>query len=766
MMICKRNVNKKIIIFTAVILIIVLFCCLKMVQKNREYHFDNILVSSLQQTGDEAGAMVVYENISLPVGVYRVALDYTTDRDMNYHVTMEDGGVFTGALQTNGESLYSGLSSTDFHMWLYENTESMQLKLSSNGAGTIGIGALHIYETNKLWTMLLTSVISIYAFIMLLIYYRAYGRNNAEVLAQKTVVCGLLFIVLLASVPYLWGICTGRGDTMYHLQRIEGVKDGLLSGMFPVRIEPEWVHGHGYASAIFYCNALLIFPAILRLLGFTVIASYNAYCIMLNVLTVLISYYCFSKIFKSRQIGLACAALYTLSIARIYKLMVIGVVGEGSAMTFMPLIFYGIYRALTEDTKTKEYKTAWLPIALGYAGVLQTHVLTCEITAFLTIIVCFCFVKQVLQKPVFIELAKGAIGAFLLSLWYLIPFVDYYFTQDLHIKHVSGRTIQYNGLSLWQLFLHYWKVGDNTALQEAGILQTHPLGVGFILAMAVVAFLLLWFFGAFQTDRNKQITAGKVSAILACVLMLMSLKIFPWDKIQQMGEVASALISSLQFPNRFLGWATMFLVAVMGCILYYLHENQRTQGYRVALGIIVISIMTSGVYLIDSINIDEGQFKLYNEEGMGFGYISGEEYKIEGTNPGELLYNAPAAEEGVKIKTYQKHYLKVSMSVENTMDKEAAVELPLTNYKGYKAFVAEQNSYLPIQTGTNGVVSVCVPPHFEGEVVVSFVSPSYWRATELISYLSWLFLAVYVYKTYGTKIRKGKKNVEAVCNEI
>jgi len=292
------------------------------------------------------------------------------------------------------------------------------------------------------------------------------------------------------------------------------------------------------------------------------------------------------------------------------------------------------------------------------------------------------------------------------------------------------------------------------------------LGVGFILGMAVVVFLLLWFFGAFQTEKSKQITAGKVSASLACVLMLMSLKIFPWDKIQQMGEVVSALVSSLQFPNRFLGWATMFLVVVMGCILYYLRENQQTQGYRVVLAIIVISIMTSGVYLIDSINIDEGQFKLYNEEGMGFGYISGEEYKIEGTNPGELLYNAPAAEEGVEIKTYQKHYLKVSMSVENTMEKEAAVELPLTNYKGYKAFAAEQNSYLPIQTGTNGVVSVCVPPHFEGEVVVSFVSPSYWRAAELISYLSWLFLAIYVYKTYGTKIRKGKKNVEAVCNEI
>ena len=35
----------------------------------------------------------------------------------------------------------------------------------------------------------------------------------------------------------------GGGDIVFHMMRIEGVKDGLVSGQFPVRIPPEWLFG-------------------------------------------------------------------------------------------------------------------------------------------------------------------------------------------------------------------------------------------------------------------------------------------------------------------------------------------------------------------------------------------------------------------------------------------------------------------------------------------------------------------------------------------
>lgn len=105
-------------------------------------------------------------------------------------------------------------------------------------------------------------------------------------------------------------------DLTYHLHRIEGVKDGLLTGQFPVRLEPRWVFDHGYANGIFYCNLLLYFPALLRMAGFTMTESYAFYCIGLSIATAAIAWYCFNGIFGDRIIGLVCSALYTLSIFR------------------------------------------------------------------------------------------------------------------------------------------------------------------------------------------------------------------------------------------------------------------------------------------------------------------------------------------------------------------------------------------------------------------------------------------------------------------
>lgn len=46
-------------------------------------------------------------------------------------------------------------------------------------------------------------------------------------------------------------------DLAFHLNRIEGIKKGLLSGQFPVRIHPTHFGGYGYATPIMYPEMLL-----------------------------------------------------------------------------------------------------------------------------------------------------------------------------------------------------------------------------------------------------------------------------------------------------------------------------------------------------------------------------------------------------------------------------------------------------------------------------------------------------------------------------
>ncbi len=712
-------------------------CVLKILSPNQSYRFEGGFAFP---EGTPTEDTVIYEGISLSPGVYFIELEYTSDTDLAALCSLKDGTVFTGGLLTNGEHIYGGLDRTGYHAWLYEGTDNLQVVVSYGGKGTLETGGLTIRETDRLWTMALVLLAFAGTAGMLCMLYYYYDKEYRVPFRKKQAFFFVALISLLASIPCLYGSVLGGADLTYHLQRIEGVKDGLLGGQFPVRLEPEWLYGHGYADAVFYCNALLYLPALLRLAGFTVTDSYNVYCIVINIATAWIAWYCFSRIFKNDGVGFVCSGLYTLSFFRLFKLYGAGAVGEGSAYTFLPLVLYGMYRVFTQDPRDKEYKTAWVPVALGYGGLIQTHVLTCEITAFLTILVCLAGIRKIFRRNTFLELAKGAGAALGASLWYLVPFLDYYLTQDMHIKHVSARTIQERGLSFPQLAFSFWRESRDV----------WPEGIGLVLLLGLLAFPVVCILGGLQgrggvsgeAASHKQSSARlapvKLSffcALLGGLLLVMSLRVFPWDRIQGLNGVAASLVSSLQFPNRFLGWGTACLVTVFGFCLWVLYEKRRKL-YWLGVGTAVAAGILSGIFYTNYMMKNQTSLWLYNEEGMGFGYISGAEYLIQGTQESLLTFQGAEAGEGVGIWSYTKEYLQVEMDCVNEGVGEGYVDLPLLLYKGYRAHETGTGRELSVCDGENHRVRVILPEGFSGKVSVGFASPFYWRVGEVCSVLT------------------------------
>lgn len=732
----KPLIGTKVKIVLAVLCVLAFYCVIRIALPKQQYLYEGGI--NFQQ-GESVNEYCIYDQIAIPAGVYKIQLQYQTDQDYSGMCTVKDGTVFHGGLKTNGEHLYKGLGQTDFTMWLYEGTEALQVCVSYNGEASLYVGDLLICETGLLWSMLLTVIVCVAILLIAGCLVKNYLAEHPLEKEQRDVLFGLGVIILLSSVTFLYGSSVSGADFTYHLQRIEGVKDGLLSGQFPVRLEPEWVNGHGYANGVLYCNALFLFPALLRLLGFTVTASYNMFGIALNVATALIAYYCFAKIFKNRYIGLFCSGLYTLSVFRIYRLMIVTAVGEGSALTFLPLILYGLYRVFTENPREKSYRTAWLPIAFGYAGIMQTHVLTCEITAFLTIIVCLVFMKKIFCLPTFLELAKGAAGAAVLSLWYLVPFLDYFLTENLHIRHVSARTIQERGMEVMQLIFTFWNGGSEVERK----LSSCVASVGWMLVLCFVIFGVLWVGRRFSKEKEAVISLGKVSWILGGMLMIMSLKLFPWDKIQSINASIASLVSSLQFPYRFLGWGVVFLVTVFGCCMWYFQQKQQRIGWYTGIVLVVFGLISSSLYMLDCTGLEQTQFYLYNEEGMGFGYISGEEYLVEGTDASVLTYSEPVVSDGVELENYEKQYLHVLMECSNYGETKGYVELPMLHYTGYRAYT-ESGEELAAIKGNNNVVRVVLPAGFSDQIEVKFVSPIHWRISEGITYAGWAAMLVYL----------------------
>ena len=713
-----------------------------------------VIDDELPFTQGKARTVNVYEGLSLAPGVYEVCLQYDTSADYAGHCTVQDDTLHAGLLRTNGEHFYAGKGQTGYTVWLFAPTETLRVEVSYEGAAYLRTGSLVIRNTGKLWTMLAVWLLFVAACVEALRLLARYARarqtqaSAAYPVASQMgdapgsriyiVAAALLLITFAASLSQLGDYLLGGADLTYHLQRIEGVKDSIRAGVFPVRIEPEWLYGHGYASGIFYCDALLYLPALLRLAGVPITTAYNIYCICLNFATAWIAWYCFGKILRDWRVGLWCSALYTLSIVRIYKLAIVGAVGEGSAITFLPLVFYGMVRVLTEDTAEKAYRTAWLPLALGYAGLIQTHVLTCEITAFLTLLTCVVCIRRILRRPVFFMLAKGALGALGLSMWYLIPFLDYYLTQDMHIRHVSGRTIQERGLYPVQLLINTWSEHIIELLEAKGYEGIETIAPGTLPVCGLLMFGLLWIF-----MRRKLSQAAKLSALYAALLLCMTLRVFPWNTLQNKGAIMASLISSLQFPNRFLGWAMVFLTMVCGtCLCVLLQSAKPRLVAGAATLLLAASVLSGSLYLLRDASGEEHRIYLYNEAGMGFGYISGAEYLVQGTQEAQLTFAGPVCAEGVRIEAYTKRYQTIRCTCVNETAAEAYVDLPLLLYKGYQA-VDEQGQRLSVTDGENHLVRVQLPAGFAGELVVRFVSPFYWRIGEWITLLTAAGIVVY-----------------------
>lgn len=723
----------------------VLLCCVgtMIFRQNAVYSCD-----PGEFTVAEDGSLVS-SDLTLPRGVYRVELRYHCEGNMQNFVNMIEVGQ-GGFLFSSGEHLSGGLGFTDFDLWIRGRTEAF-LQISP-GEESLEILGFDLYQTDKDMTraLVIALVCSLLADALFLLreFYRQYGLTGR----QRENIAGLFFTVAIASIPVFLGYVYPGSDITYHLLRIDNIKDGLLSGQFPVRIDPTWLWGHGYASSICYGETLLYIPAVMRLLGFTLHESYMSLLFLLNLGTCLMAWFCFRGIFGSSRLGLFCSALYTLSIYRLYKMYCWSALGEAQAMLWLPLILYAVYRLLADDTDKEDYGRKWIPLAIGFSGIIQCHVLTCELTVLFLAVTCIVFWKRLFRKETFLAFVKGVLGTCALSAWFVVPFLEYTLQVDMVIHHVSARTIQEVGLYPANLLFAFFHRGGSRDFELNGMREMEALGVGITMTAAAGMMLLLWFWGLLreQKEERKLVTAGKTAVVLGIAAMVMSLAIFPWTRIQFLNPVTEALVSSIQYPNRFLMMATLVLTFAGGVALVCIRSRMGdTAAKGVGISFLAVCVVTAMFYM-SSLVTDSGALYMYDVKGMGTGYLSGAEYLRYGVDTSRYSYHGPKVGEGVEVTDYHKEWLDIVCSVCNNFDGESYVDLPLQNYKGYVART-DSGQRLEICDGENMDVRVLLPDGFFGSVQVTFQPPWYWRLAEVCSVLSAAALTVRQFVLYKRK---------------
>lgn len=633
----------------------------------------------------------------------------------------------------------------------FRKVNAFSVQTYYGGEGYLIVNGIEIKQTREMEHMLLWSG-------LLIGFAHFIWQKLKEKERLKHILLWGMGIAAIVSIPTMMPYLYEGDDLYFHLLRIEGIAEGLRTGQFPVRIQPEWMNGYGYPVSIFYGDGILWIAGILRILGFPLQLSYKIYLYLINALTFGIAFWSFKRIVKDDKIAVIGGILYTLAPYRLMNIYVRGAVGEYTALTFLPLILVAAYEILMEDQEKRRY--SWLLLAVGMTGIIQSHILTCEIVVFVLGVTCLVCWKRVFEKERLREMAGAVILTVLINFGFLLPFLDY-MREDLLVNSAEfDGYIQTSGTFLNQLFaLFPHAYGASISIVDGlsgNVEKAFCIGAVFLFAMIIFVIdrKKNW-----NEDRNER-KLGSFCGAMGAVLLFMSTIWFPWDFLNDLGDVFGVLISRLQFPWRFLGTAGCLLSAV-ACIVLMRKKESGNEKELICCGLIMLGLtaITTGYFITSLIEKNDVIYVADIESFSTFEVVGGEYLPVtvdrsEGSMPkGKIWHN-----EMVEIVEQQKEGAGYFVNCVNSSSEIQYIEVPLIYYRGYDADDLSHEENIYVEAGDNGRVRVQLPGNYQGTLKVQFKEPVLWRISELISALTIAVIIIYFAQKMGWNKKAEHKN--------
>ncbi len=665
-------------------------------------------------------------NISLPAGSYTLIAEYEADNQLKGKLSSGEKRVFLHSGIFNFNRNKTKIS-CDFY--LTQAIDDIKLSVSDYPGGRFVLKKVSVAENNNNYRILLFTWLFISAIADVFLFSSFY-RNN------KRLINVMLMIAFMASIPaFMYGFGLGH-DTGFHLVRIEGIAEGLKQGEFPVKMNSVFDDSYGYPVDVFYPNMLLYLPAILRVIGFSITTAYKSYIVFINIITVITSYFLFKEVLSDKKIVIIASAAYACSSYRLENLWVRQALGEYTAMAFLPLIALGMWRIYTLDVKDKSYKYGSGILAFGMLGLLYSHVLSTEMAAIVLTIIALVFFKKTFQLKRLLELVK-AVGIFvLLGFAFIMPFLDYFMNTNNAIS-AGGEDIHYiqeRGVYINDYFAFFRNVFGFDSIHSANRMLLTP---GFILMLALLIGIFMWIIG--KADEKIKFTTAS-----SCMILFVSLSFFPWNQLASKLTIFN-MIASMEFPWRFIGFATLFLAALLGFIL----EAAAKNGFEIdktvaATGVGLVLVVGSFVSLysqgiLQTYYIDTAEIPTYT--GGKVSAVNGVEYLLRGTDIERLDYNVIAENGTARIASEN----GVDMVLEVEMQGQGSVLIPRFAYPYYDV-IDDNGNVLSTDNGDNNKMLIYVPENYKGNITVDFCIPRKWRIYELVSLFSligYIFMIVF-----------------------
>lgn len=740
----KIKPNKKIILITIeiVILLIIIGMIIYGYSHNVSYVIseDSVLsdyvsyddgwsVSDGDISPDEGNITLINcKDICLDKGTYSLLVWYETDNYQNI-IPYVEGNRSVYLFWGQGNVFLR--DSDNFLRYDFETSgtiPNLELHFKYDGHGDYSIKKIEILENQNGYKKILVCFLILAGIVDGLVFFAERIRRNFKEFAV------LLITWFITEIPLFNGTCNCGYDFYYHTLRIEAIVRELQSGNFPFWIDTLFFDGAGYPSPVYYNDLFLYFPALLRMMGFYIYEACNYYFFFINALSIIIAFFCFCKIFRCKRIGVVATVVYVTVPYRLMLYYEGSNIGQFTAYTFIPLIALGVWE-IYANTEEYKWRQAAFYIVSGMSCLIGCHVLSvgmvCVALAFI-VILCL---RTTLKPKVLITWIVSVLFTLLINLYFIIPFADYSIHVDTAIKarvNDSVPIIQHTGNTLMKYFLFFANPFLNTNTDN----QTTP-GLVLMGTLTVAGALLL-----IGRLKKKQI----VLLVMSFIFWWMSTQYFPYNWFSERMRLGR-LLSQIQFPDRWLSILSLLLTLLLGTILISEDEyrvvtttNNRDMILRLILSSAIAMSLIFTSWCAEARDEGHGVAMYGDTEELGWYDVGFAEYLREGTDrhslPGDYVFdNIDKYEILSKDGTNIEIFCSTGQSL-------GYIELPLQNYKGYRAWDENGNNF-DIIDGSNNRVAFNVPSGFEGNITVDFVAPSLWIFALIISFVTVIFVIGY-----------------------
>ncbi|RDU23866.1 DUF6541 family protein [Anaerosacchariphilus polymeriproducens] len=686
---------------------------------------------TIDESSGYKGAFLYSKVLNLRKGHYLLNVSYQSDKDNTIIINTNLGQVQNQVLPAS-----STAASAEIEFTLSQDCDTVQFISIYNGSGSITIHNMNLTGSVPFYTdAIFLGFLTIFLGICLSLYFK---KRKILVRSNNSEIIGFIFIavIIFASYPLFTDYLIGGHDINYHLSRIEGIKDGLISGQFPVDIYPQINFGYGYLGTL-YPSLFLYFPAILRILGVSMALSYKTFLVIINISTILITYYSLRKMSCTKYAAAFASIVYCLMPYRLTNLYIRGALGETLALIFLPLMISGIYQICLGNRKK------WFLLAFAFTGLIHSHILSVLICIGICAILTAFYMKNILKEKRWLELLKAAFATLLLNLWYLISFLYYFkgnFNSGAFHINFSDQTIFPQ-----QLFQTLITAGS-TKISSLGSYNEMPQTIGLIGILSIFIILLYLIFD--KDKKNELIHFSTTLFGLTMVFMFAITTLFPWETLQKIG-VINRVIGMIQFPWRLLGFIGAFIAVTLGVLI---DRKNRFTKYKLFISSgLAISLLFGSSILMDTYANQEISF---TKISGGYTHTAPDDYLPKGTTKDTFNVTTPivSSEKNISIESYEKRSTTIHLTYScNTTN--GYIDLPIMYYKGYKAF-NENRSLTVVKSPENRVRVLLNETVTSSTITVSRQMNPVFIISIIFSFVFTIGLLFYIFNIYRKESQK------------